>query len=343
MGFLDTIKSLFGGAATSAAEQAVQFQQNEQQLGGQQETRGSAPQSNERLCNVEDCPCDGTGRADTAGFDWDGDEDSFFYARNQMESEGLGGGTDQSRAEIMARYGIRDRSHWQNVKSGVYHHLSQKYGSFEEVSQREFNYGSGAAMRMQQGNVAAAAASGALAPVEGVSLEKWAAINAAIVQGSGLDDLLKGNGIDRARWDRARGEWEARMSSDTTFAVATVYGAAFQAASNSKFSALAKEANAARAANVELTSQPPMSVYDYFVLLYEQAYASKEGTDPQAALKQLGLSIVDWVDLSTFMGYFMHRTVMRDPKKFEADTKAAEAKVQANHPAVNAADVDIQF
>ncbi len=343
MGFLDTIKSMFGAGTASAAEQAVQFQQNEEQFGGQQEARGAAPETVARVCTVEDCPCDGTGRADTAGFDWDGDEDSFFHARNQMESEGLGGGTDESRAEIMARYGLRDRSHWQTVKSGVYHHLSQKYGSFEEVSQREFNYGSGAAQRMQQGHVAAAAASGALAPAFGITLEKWAAINAAIVQGSGLDDLLKGNGIDRARWDRAKGEWEGRMSSDTTFAVATVYGAAFQAASNSKYTGLAKEANVARASNTDLTSQPPMSVLDFFVLMYEQAYASKEGTDPQAALKALGLTIVDWVDLSTFMGYFIHRTVMRDPKKFEADTKAAEAKVQANHPGITDADVDIQF
>lgn len=327
MGFLDTIKSLFGGGAATAAEEAVQFQRNDAPTQQQHSAPSEPPAAH----------------LDTAGFDWEGDEEAFFHARNAMESEGLGGGTDQSREEIMARYGIRDRSHWQTVKDSVYQRLSEKHGSFEEVSQREMNYRMGAMQQMQQGHVAAAAASGALAPVEGITLEKWAAINAAIVQGSGLDDLLKGNGIDRARWDRAKGEWEGRMSSDTTFAVATVYGAAFQAASNSKYTALAKEANAARAANTDLTSQPPMSVFDYFVLLYEQAYASKEGTDPQAALKALGLSIVDWVDLSTFMGYFIHRTVMRDPKKFEADTKAAEAKVQQNHPGVTDADVDIQF
>ena len=79
---------------------------------------------------------------DLAGFDPD-DEDGFFHAVLHMESEGQFGGTDESRAEIMARRGIRDRSHWQDVKASVYTVLIHRHGSMEEVGQREMNWRSG--------------------------------------------------------------------------------------------------------------------------------------------------------------------------------------------------------
>jgi hypothetical protein len=79
---------------------------------------------------------------DVAGFDPD-DEESFFHAVRHMESEGQFGGTDESRAEIMQQYGIRDRSHWQTVKDSCYQQLAQKYGSYNEVSQQELNWRSG--------------------------------------------------------------------------------------------------------------------------------------------------------------------------------------------------------
>src|ERR1700733_5556790 len=76
---------------------------------------------------------------DLAGFD-PNDEDAFFNAVLHMESEGQYGGTDESRAEICARYGIRDRSHWHTVKESVYAVLAHKYGSYDEVGQREINW-----------------------------------------------------------------------------------------------------------------------------------------------------------------------------------------------------------
>src|SRR5262249_12940051 len=134
---------------------------------------------------------------DLAGFDPD-DEEAFFDAVINMESEGMFGGTDESRARIMAERGIRDRLHWQTVRDSVYAVLARKYGSYEEVSQREMNWRQGQTERYMQQQVANAASSGALAPVEGISLEKWASINAAIVGGANHEDLLRGQGIDQA-------------------------------------------------------------------------------------------------------------------------------------------------
>ncbi len=340
MGFLDTIKSLFGGGASNAADEAARFA-TQQQFGGQQAEPQQQFQAQE---DAPDSGASGGGTFDTAGFDPMNDEESYFEAEVIMESEGFGGGTDESRAEVMARYGIQNRSpHWHIVKESVWQVLAQKHGSFDEAAQRMANFRSNRAMQQMQQKQQSTVASGALKPVEGISLEKWAAINAAIVQGNGLDDLLKGNGIDRARWDRARAEWESRMSTDTTFAVATVYGQAFQAASQSKYTALAKEANAARAANQDPTSQPPMDVLSYFRLLFEQEAASRHGVDPQAAIKAQGLTIVDWIDLSTFMGYYIERNHQRLLQNELKQLDNLRAEVIAKYPGLSPADLDIQF
>jgi hypothetical protein len=278
---------------------------------------------------------------DLAGFD-PRDENAFFEAVLHMESEGEMGGTDQSRADIMRRYGIRDRSHWQTVKDSVYHVLMQTYGSIEEVSQREMNWRMGQMQRGMQAKMAAAAAGGGFDPVEGVTLQAWAAFNAAIMGGGNLDDLLKGAGIDRARWDRVSAEWNARMARDTTFAITTVYGNAFQAASQGKYGAYAREANAARAANRDLGMPPPITLEQFWDIMYAQAYATKQGQDAAEALKAMGLSIVDWTDLGSYMGYYFHRTGVAKWKEYEAIHKQVLAKWQAKHPGVKP-DVDIQF
>ncbi len=278
---------------------------------------------------------------DVAGFDPD-DEESFFNAVLHMESEGQFGGTDESRAEIMQQFGIRDRSHWHTVKESVYSLLVRKHGTIEEVMQREMNWKSGQMQRHMQSTISSAAAGGKLEPVEGVSLEAWAAINASIVSGASYEDLLKGAGIDKARWDRVSAEWNARMGRDTTFAITTVYGNAFQAASKGKYGDYAREAAAARAANRELSMEPPMSLEQYYEVMYEQSYAAKQGKDPIEALKACGLSIVDWTDVSTFMGYFFHRTAVRHWQEYEVIHKRVEAKLAAKYPGVTA-DVDIAF
>lgn len=279
---------------------------------------------------------------DLAGFDPANDENGFFEAVLHMETDGMGGGTEESRARIMAKYRIADRMHWQTVRASVYQALTDKYGSLGDVMQREMNYRQSLSQQQMSAQIAQKSATGEMAPVEGVSLTQWAAINAAIVQGVSLEDMLKGNGIDMARWDRVRTEWEARMARDTTFAIAQVYGDAFQNASKGKYSAQAKDVAAARSANRDLSQPPPMSVEDYWRVLYEQSYASKMGKDPAQALKACGLSITDWVDLSAIMGYHIQRTWGPNVQQYQAVMKKVDEEYKAKYPGVNA-DVDISF
>src|SRR5512140_1123304 len=278
MGLFDKVKGIVKGG-----QKAVQGQQANAQPAAppQQPPQHYAHGTMDMPVDTDDNTA--TEAFDVAGFDVVNDENAFFNAVLHMESEGQYGGTDESRAEIMARYGIRDRSHWQTVKDSCYAQLAQKYGDFNEVSQRELNWRQGQMQQHMMGSVAKMQAGGGFEPVEGVTLEAWAAINAAIRSGGNVDDLTKGAGIDRARWDRVSAEWNARMARDTTFAITTVYGNAFQAASQGKYNAFAKEAAAARAANRDLAMEPPMSLEQYYEVMYEQAYAAKQGQDPVAA------------------------------------------------------------
>src|ERR1700733_2805851 len=185
------------------------------------------------------------------------------------------------------------------------------------------NWRSGETQRRMQQAVKAEAASGEMTAVEGITLEAWAAFNAAIVGGANLDDLLKGAGIERARWDAASAEWNARMSRDLTFAIATSKG---------KYAELVKEANAARAANRDLALPPPMSMEDYYTIMFEQSYAVARGKDAAQALGSMGLTIVDFTDLSGYMGYYFHRTGVLKHQEYADAMKRAEDKVKARYP-----------
>lgn len=329
MGFFDKVKGQIKNAVQQGQQPQAQAQPESQ------------PQAHYHQAEPEpDVEEAAEPNFDLAGFDVLNDEESFFNAVLHMESEGQFGGTDESRAEICARFGIRDRSHWHVVKESNYTMLVRKHGSGNEVSQRELNWRQGQMQRAMMGNVAQMQKQGGFEPVEGISLEMWAAMNASIVSGANADDLLRGQGIDRARWERVSAEWNARMARDTTFAIAQIYGNAFQAASQGKYGAYAREANAARTANRDLSMELPMAYEQFYEMMLEQKYAAKQGKDPVATLKGQGLSVVDWTDLSAFMGYYFNRTAQRFWPQYQEIHQRLDAKWAAANPGV---DVDIQF
>jgi len=98
MGLFDKMKKIAETVATPAKQQSAVQPQH-------------APVARAPEPVVEEVEDEGDDEPqfDVAGFDPD-DEDSFFNAVLHMESEGQYGGTDESRAEICARFGIRDRT-----------------------------------------------------------------------------------------------------------------------------------------------------------------------------------------------------------------------------------------
>jgi hypothetical protein len=67
-----------------------------------------------------------------------------------------------------------------------------------------------------------------LAPIEGVSLDRWAAISAGVVIGAKLEILLGDAKIDHVQWRRACEGWTARQARDATLVIAASLEAAMR-------------------------------------------------------------------------------------------------------------------
>lgn len=127
-----------------------------------------------------------------------------------------------------------------------------------------------------------------LDPVEGVTLEDWASANAKMVSGSTVDDITKLLGIDAPKWDRVNEEWLTRMKNDTSFTISTKYAAAFnQSASGNlgKGSAVAAES---------------ISFEKYIESMVAQDVLGKQGRDAQDVLKDFGMTVADYSNVSSY-------------------------------------------
>ncbi len=81
-----------------------------------------------------------------------------------------------------------------------------------------------------------------VAPIHGVTIEKYAAMSANAT-GKSQDEwagILAAEGLDLARWEEVAEGWNQRMQNDTTHTLVTLYGQGFQAAGTGQFGAQAQ-------------------------------------------------------------------------------------------------------
>ena len=165
-----------------------------------------------------------------------------------------------------------------------------------------------------------------LEPIEGVTLEAYAAIVGQLVAGGDLDTLVRQAGLDRARYDRVAEGWGARMAQDATFAVAIAYGAAFTAASNQ-----------ARGAE----NGPSMSWERYIEVQEAMSELTKVGMDPQAVLQQLGTTLAAYSADGMHYSEWFNANAVRDPEIVQWYHEYSN-KYQAKYAAAKQ-DQDLQF
>lgn len=170
-------------------------------------------------------------------------------------------------------------------------------------------------------------AGGALEPVEGIRCEQWAQINAALASGggAGFDQLLASAGMDRPKWDRVNAEWLARMTTDSTMAIANVYGAAFSGAGHGQFSAHA--AHAASAGVGGDLADEPMPFERYCEIEAAMGCASDRGEDVIGVLASFGLNAVEWGQL----GMFWSKKMQQDALGYHARYVEYSAKYKAQY------------
>jgi len=169
--------------------------------------------------------------------------------------------------------------------------------------------------------------SGQLDPVEGVSVEQWAQIQARLASGGDLDQLLATSGMDRAKWDRVSNEWNARMASDHTATIASVYGNAFVSSGQGQYSAQA--ANAVAVGTGGDLGQEPIPFERYVEIESAMGAAANRGEDAIAVLGQFGLSPIDWSNVGAFWSKRIYQQATHYAQRYHELKEHFDAKYGA--------------
>ncbi|MBC8044876.1 MAG: hypothetical protein IAF08_15670 [Rhizobacter sp.] len=175
--------------------------------------------------------------------------------------------------------------------------------------------------------------SGDLAPVDGISLEAWAAAQVKLLNGMTVNDVAKELKVEMPVWDRVSAEWMARMSRDTTATIATVYGQAFMGASQGQHAAAGQAAGASMNAGAGAMQSDPVSFERWVEISESQNAAVSQGIDPQTDLEKFGVSLNDWVNINSYWGqkYAVNAMAyMEDYTKFSDKYREKYAAPDAN-------------
>jgi hypothetical protein len=349
MGFLDSIKNLFGGAAkaaTDAANAVGQQVQPQQQAAQQAHAQPAQPAAEPEEASSDD---DGEGRNydleaqdDQAGFDLLGDLPGYYTGEFRIEQAWEDEG---QRAQLFAEYKIRNVQHYHQVKATVERFIQSppakaKYGDVGDIMHVKMK---ATQDYMMQGMQAQMAPGGKLAgevePVEGISLEQWAEQQVRAASGATVDDICKALGCDKAKWDRVSAEWNARMSRDTTATIAMAYGNAFTKAQakpgvgNSPYAAAAQ--NPGKGAM-------PIPLERYVEILEAQNALTAQGQDAQAVLKKLGITVMDWSNLGAWFSAYINENALRNDGAVHKEFTRLQEKYKAKYATVKS-DADISF
>ncbi|WP_103071186.1 DUF6620 family protein [Aquimarina sediminis] len=145
-------------------------------------------------------------------------------------------------------------------------------------------------------HIAAAEAGGLLDPIKDIDMETWAAANAKIAGGMGLEEVLKVVGTEKPIWDEVTAEWTARMSQDTTHAISKVYGDAFMNSDIGKFATQQtnEELKVSPSSGMDALDQVKEDFELYVKIMCHQNMGSGQGKDASSILQEYGLTVTDW-------------------------------------------------
>lgn len=226
------------------------------------------------------------------------DLDAFMFAKFELEDAEM----NDQLADKWGEIGVSGKEEWWQIEASF---LRRHFGglSNEELQtkylQAAMNARSKQQMRRQQQAVAGDPS--LMAPVDGVTVEKWA--QAAAIMAREQDPAKQAQalaklGMDRAKYDRANNEFQARMQRDTTFAIATVYGQAFSSAQGVEggFGQGTVDGSAQKLGG------EPVSFEKYCEIMGAQAAWGQTGADVNANLKKFfGITAMDF---SAYAGYW---------------------------------------
>lgn len=243
-------------------------------------------------------------------------------------------------------FGYADAGQFYRVRATVLKHFATPQGPTLDDSvldsQRYANANMKAQRRMHDVNQAAAmqADPALTAPIHGVTIERYAQISAKCA--AGLDKaqvaaLLAAEGLDQATFERVSAGWTERMQKDTSFALVTVYGKAFQAGQGG-----AAAAYAATGYDGTAAKGPEPMPFDQVCEVQGACSAwAKSGQDVNANLKKrFGLTAAEFSAAHSWWLSQLTSDLARF-SEYNAKIEAAERKYAAGRPA--RPDADLSF
>ncbi len=220
-----------------------------------------------------------------------------------MEDED-GNEIDMEEVLLIQKYGFKNGNHYECYRSWGMQYWADETG--EDVNDLMFRYSTIAQEKLTQKRMGAMSGSGgALSPVEGVTLDQWAGVQAGIVGGKDLNTMIAALGCDAAKWERVGAEWMARMSTDTTGAIATAYANAFAGGSTSQYAGAAQATVAQQGKGFD-TGAEPMPLERYVEIMEAMSAASDRGEDVNALLGKFGINAGDWGMIGMYWSKKIH-------------------------------------
>jgi hypothetical protein len=216
---------------------------------------------------------------------------------------------DPEEVLLIRVFGFQSGGHWEAFRSwGV---TAWAHQAGQDPTDLEFRLGGIARERIMREKAGAMTGQGGggLDPVDGVTMEQWAHIQAALAGGGNIDHLIAQAGMDRPRWDQVSAVWMQRMQTDTSGAIATAYGNAFAGAAQGQYGAEAAHA-AAVGVGGDLAGEP--IPFERFVEIQEaMGAAANRGHDATAVLAHFGLSPLDWGNVGMYWNKRMQQEATR--------------------------------
>lgn len=204
----------------------------------------------------------------------------------------------------LSKYGFVDEHHFEMVKDRAESAEDRAWEGTQDLMDQA------AAQRIAMQQAAVDADPTLMEPVEGVTVQLWAQAAATLMNIPDAGEQAKtlaGLGMDRAKYDRANAEFQARMQRDTTGAIATEYGKAFSGAQGITGGGGAGNVDGSAA---QLGAEP-VSFDKYTEIMGAQAAWGETGQDVTSMLsKTFGIGVPE---ISAYGAYWS--------TKFQADVK----------------------
>jgi hypothetical protein len=343
MGIFDSILSALGlgGMANKVSDVASQAEQLRDAAAGVDDDDADDDADDDDSDADEGRDYDLEAKDDFARFDFNGDLAGWVEAKARVEHHWE---NEPKRDELFATYGIRGTQHWYQVQA-TFERWSEspaaraKYPTYGDLVQAMMTTQQRVSMELLNLGNQHEQLKADFEPVEGVTLEQWAKVQAGIAGGGDAAALVASLRIDQATWDRVSQEWNARMSRDHSATIAMEYSKHFQSAGVGQFAGAA----AAAAGGAQLSeADAPIPLEKFVEIEVAQSTGVGQGKDAATILRSFGMSPMEWGQVGGWWSNYIANNAMKHDGALHRRYTALREQFDAKY-ATASADDDVAF